>query len=163
MRSLRVGLVALCSVLFALGPRAALANTYIGDDGPDMFIGTDNADTFWTYGGNDTVSGQLGNDDIHLGDNRDEGDGDGGADSIYGGDSPQCCPWEFLDGGPGGDSLYDSGNPFDGEAACGRGGDDYLNVLDSDGHDFAAGGVGSDTVYADNGDSATTGDATCPP
>ena len=92
-------------------------------------------------------------DDITLAGGADECNGRGGPDEIYG-DSGE----DVIMGGAGTDSLYGGGgqtNDVDGQGGSG----DFVNVVDNDNNDVAAGGAGGGDICAV--DDPTEADATC--
>ncbi len=92
-------------------------------------------------------------DNITLAGGDDECDGKGGPDEIYG-DSGE----DVIMGGAGKDSLYGGGggvNDVDGGGGAG----DFVNVVDGDADDTAAGGPQGGDICAV--DAAAEADATC--
>lgn len=96
--------------------------TYNGDDSDDIYSGTNQADTIYGEGGNDT----LGSSTAPLGNGDDYIDGGTGNDTLYGGNGA-----DTLLGGEGNDTLLGGNGP---DTLIGGAGDDTLT-----------GGNGADT------------------
>jgi Ca2+-binding RTX toxin-like protein len=115
------------ALLVALGASVAVAQTLVGDDGPDEITGTQGNDVIRGYGGNDVLIGGLGNDTIHGGD---------GADELYG-----RLGNDFLNGGAGGDLIrMDDGR----DEAYGVSGNDSILSYRDDQADFIYCGTGNE-------------------
>ena len=91
-------------------------------------------------GGNDTLQGSIGNDNIYGYEQGADPDLESGHDILYGGNGR-----DTIYGGGGNDTLY-GGNLND--SLYGGKGDDHL-YGDSD-NDYLDGGEGDDTLYTDN-------------
>lgn len=139
----------ICSavVLAFAAPAAAQAAYGAPDDAPwyvcaafsctghsfaEVFLSTDDGQILNAIGGDDTVDGRDGNDDLLGGTGRDLVTGDRGYDDVWGGDSS-----DFLRGGKGNDALH-AGCP----AGCDQSGEDG-EIMYGDG--------GDDVIYAQNG------------
>ena len=122
---------------------ATLASAkYLGTDGADYLIGSDDSEVIEAGAGDDTVYAGGGNDIVNGGTGNDYLYGDVGNDIVNGG-----MDNDYLDGGEGNDTL-------DGEA-----GDDYLDggtgndtLIGGIGNDYLSGGDGSDTYLFARGD-----------
>ena len=78
--------------------------------GDDRMLGSDTANTFKSYGGNDKLYGRGGNDKLYGGDGADYFDGGAGADLLYGGDGDDVF---HFDHGEGKDVIKDFENNVD--------------------------------------------------
>lgn len=127
---------------------------------PDIFTGTEEADTFsagtdlpWTIsglGGNDVLTGNAGNDTITGGDGDDTLTGGAGADRIEGGDGNDVVI--------GGLSAGIAAQPGDlADELFGGGGNDVM--FGGDGDDTISGGDGDDDIRADAGSDIIDGGA----
>lgn len=121
--------------------------TYYGTNGSDSLTGGTSADTFYAYGGNDSVRGGSGGDYIDGGLGSDILKGEIGADFLYGGDG-----FDSLYGGTENDTIYgDAGNDLiDGGAnndlMYGGDGDDTFANNGLTGWDSYYGGAGRDII-----------------
>nr|WP_329626331.1 Ig-like domain-containing protein [Planktothrix agardhii] len=106
------------------------AETYNGDESDNLMLG---------LGGNDSMYGNGGHDELNGGSNEDRIHGDGGNDRLFGegGD-------DHVRGGIGDDVVH------------GNDGNDYL--VGEDGHDDVRGGRGNDELYGDNGSDFLAGE-----
>ena len=98
-------------------------DTIFGTPGADDIYGGSGDDVIWAYGGNDYVSGGPGDDIIRAGAGNDTVDGNDGNDTIY--------------GETGADDLY--------------GGNDNDTIEGGDGADYIEGGNDEDELYGGNG------------
>jgi Ca2+-binding RTX toxin-like protein len=102
-------LVAMVAGLLVLASGVALAVNIVGNNGPNLLIGTQQADNIAGAAGNDTINARGGNDRAFGDSGTDELNGGEGADFLNvadgaGGDS--------LNGGPGFDTcVRDAGDP----------------------------------------------------
>lgn len=142
MAHLRFAITAASALTIAVLPYgAAQAADITGTEGPDVLVGTPQADTIRALGGNDRVQGRAGNDRINGGDGRDALAGEAGND--------------LVDGGPGNDTGVAGGDGND--AVYGGAGDD---TVDGDaGNDLMGGGTGDDVLFGLDGSDAMFGEA----
>lgn len=116
------------------------------------FTGTAADDRLFGGAGNDSLSGLAGNDQLY--------DQSGGTDTLVGGTGNDLLSTfsstggDWLDGGPGRDSLY-GGQGADRIDA----GDDADLVQGSAGNDTIDGGGGNDTLYGEAGSDSVSGGA----
>ncbi|MEJ6003680.1 calcium-binding protein, partial [Paucibacter soli] len=142
-----------------------------GSDFVDNFVawrGTDNGDSFgaatpginigadniaYALGGNDTLDGGLGSDQLYGGADNDTLSGGDGNDYLYGGSGA-----DTLDGGSGSDSLYAEGNDRPGVAGSDAPG--TINVLNGGwGNDSLTGSVGDDQLNGQGDNDSLSGGA----
>lgn len=129
--------------------------------GDDTWVGTDLDDTINTDfdngdsgtgssgfgGGNDSLKGGEGDDDLFGNDGNDTLKGENGTDDLYGGDGD-----DFIRGGNGIDFINgDAGADNLGGGA----GDDF--IYGGDDNDTITGGNGNDYIYGDGGDNQLNG------
>ena len=114
----------------------AFVNRRIGDDSPEVLLGTGQSDLISGLGGNDTINGFGGNDSLLGGAGKDRILGSEGNDTIRGGDNQ-----DTLIGGSQNDTLIgSSGN----DLLEGNSEDDFLDG--GDGKDLLRGGSGNDLL-----------------
>jgi Ca2+-binding RTX toxin-like protein len=141
------------------------ADTLYGDGGDDTLNGLGGDDKLFPGAGNDTVNGGEGNDRIFDPDGDNTLNGDAGNDILYAGGGT-----DTLNGGDGNDTLSGAGgddvvNGGDGrDRLYGNAGNDTLdggaendNAQGGDGNDTIAGGDGNDFLYGQAGDDAIDG------
>jgi hypothetical protein len=121
-------------------------NIIRGTEGDDELIGTNRADLI-IGGGNDTIRGRGGDDEIESGPGDDTIDGDMGDDIILGGDGN-----DLITGGKGHDDI-DAGDGDD-FVQAGAGNDD---VSGGDGNDVLIGQRGNDEIDGNAGDDVIEG------
>ena len=151
--TLTIGVVSNDEDLDSLG--TAGNNTLTGDAGDNTLYGGTGNDTLTGNAGEDVLYGGSGNDTIDGGDDNDSLFGGAGDDTIDGGDGA-----DFIFGGTGDDALTGgAGN----DALHGGLGDDVLagglgdDVLDGgEGNDTATGGDGNDIFIFASGDGTDT-------
>jgi Ca2+-binding RTX toxin-like protein len=101
---------------------------YVGDGNPNVYTGTNAADTLDGQGGADNLRGLAGHDSILGGEGNDILRGDGGRDTLLGGTENDFLidfeddDRDLLDGGDGNDTVYARGK----DDAIGGGGTDLL-------------------------------------
>ena len=131
-------------------------------DGQDALLpgAAPNDDLIFAYGGNDTVTSGLGNDQVYGGDGadlittgagNDDAQGDAGNDTLFGGDGN-----DTLTGGDGADQLFGGANN---DTLTGGAGSDTLDGGDGNDRldggaeaDSLSGGLGNDTLFGGTGD-----------
>ena len=104
--------------------------TLVGNNLPNVLVGTAGRDIICGLGGDDQISGRSGNDTLYGNEDNDELFGNRGDDTIFGGFGT-----DQLRGGTGSNEVY--GGP---------GNNDIVNVVDNDTNDFASGDRGSGDV-----------------
>lgn len=112
------------------------------DDGDALFVpneGTD-ADVVRAFGGDDTIFGVNGFDQINAGSGNDLAYGNGDVDYLYGEEGN-----DTLYGGEGNDSLHGGDNE---DVLYGGAGND--RIYGNNGDDTIIGGDGDDVLYGDN-------------
>lgn len=134
-----------------------------GADAAENIEGTDEDDVILANGGNDTVFAGEGDDLVEGGAGDDRIFLEGGNDVIGVTSFLDDAGDDLIRGGDGDDLLIDN---IGSNTVYGELGSDGIDVLDyeEDGElaeeaspDFAHGGYGEDTIWADNGDTVTTG------
>jgi Ca2+-binding RTX toxin-like protein len=131
-------------ILFADGgvmDQAALAMApYLGTDGGDSIVGTDDNEVMRGLAGNDTLGGLGGDDLLDGGDGNDTLKGEAGNDALFGGGGNDLLYGgagnDLLDGGGGQDKMY------------GGTGDDVYGVDSSADKVYEATNEGIDTVVS---------------
>ena len=94
----------------------ATLDTFEGDDGDNVLIGTPDDDTINGHGGNDTIDGDAGIDTIDGGDGNDTITGGPGNDTLLGGNGNDTFIWnpgdgsDTIQGGTGVDTLVFNGS-----------------------------------------------------
>jgi Tol biopolymer transport system component len=135
------------SSLAALGGGAKPLAVIPGTPGPDVLVGTQQADQIDALAGDDDVSGRGGDDEISGGDGSDALRGGPGGDTIDGGPGD-----DTIDGGGGDDDLSGGAGA---DLLRGKGGSDDLSGGD-DGDELRGGGLG-DVLAGDLGDDLLLG------
>jgi len=129
--------------------------TIYGGDGNDTLTGNGGNDTIYGGNGDDVLSGMDGDDTLYGGAGADDLYGGNGNDGLYGGDNNDRLYGgndnDLLNGGEGDDQLYGGAGT---DTLNGNGGNDLLDG--GTGADAMAGGAGDDTYVVDNaGDTVT--------
>lgn len=107
----------------------------------DWFVGTDEDDSLFAFGGDDLVIAGDGNDRVDGGDGNDTIYGEDGNDAIY-----DLSGDNFVDDGDGDDRVQTGG----GDDTVNNGaGDDLIKT--GAGNDLVRAGAGTDRVYGDEG------------
>jgi Ca2+-binding RTX toxin-like protein len=136
------------AVLLVSTAGVAVAQGVTGSQGPDRLRGTNQADTFQAYAGDDRVRAFAGDDAADLGPGADRAWGGRGDDRLEGFAGP-----DRLHGGPGNDTLVGDvplvGDLVSRDRLWGGRGDDTLRG--GDGNDRIHGGRGRDTIAAQAG------------
>lgn len=141
---------------------AGLRATIVGSNGPEVLVGTPDADVVAAFGGDDVIEGRGGADVICAGPGDDMVFGGSGADVLLGGAGDDilrgAAGGDTLVGGSGADLLQGDGGP---DTAFGGDGDDVLKggsradlLLGGPGDDVLRGSHGTDTMsflFADEG------------
>ncbi|HAA92945.1 MAG: hypothetical protein CMM48_00455 [Rhodospirillaceae bacterium] len=125
----------------------SLDEVIFGDAENDIINGGDGNDDIEGFSGNDTLSGDDGNDVVRGGAGDDTINGGANNDSLIGGDGN-----DTLSGDDNDDTLY--GDAGDDMLNGGNGNDVYV-VNDNNGADVFDGGAGSDTINATATQNAT--------
>lgn len=119
----------------------------------DAFIFADRQGSVFAQGGDDTVTGNGGNNRIGLGTGDDVAQGGGGNDVIWGNAGK-----DDIDGGAGNDTLYHGAGD---DVVRGGAGNDIIyggpNISPNSGADDVDGGAGNDTIYAGDMNDTLTG------
>jgi Ca2+-binding RTX toxin-like protein len=114
-------------------------------------------------GGNDTITGGIGNNRIYGGAGNDVIQGGPGRNVIYGSEGNDKIDGgagdDFIDGGLGKDTLMGSAGI---DSIFGNDGNDLINSKDGD-VDSVDGGAGNDTVFADKADQLISIEVINPP
>ena len=125
-------------------------------EGPDVILGTEQADTIDALGGDDVICAGDGNDVIMAGDGNDEVDGGAGDDTIDGGNGD-----DVIMAGDGDDAVEGSAGNDTVMGGLGadslRGGDGNDVLRGEAGNDVVRGGPGVDTVDGGDGDDRVLG------
>ncbi len=125
----------------------------------DQIDGTDGLDdTIYGYGGNDSISANLGQDLVFGGTGNDTVDGGAGNDLIYGDTTAGATSdgTDVLYGGADNDTIFGGGGDdalYGGtgsDSLQGGGGDDYLWIADGSGNDTLIGGEINETSMGDS-------------
>jgi Ca2+-binding RTX toxin-like protein len=95
-------LVAMVAGLLVLASGVALAVNIVGNNGPNLLIGTQQADNIAGAAGNDTINARGGNDRAFGDSGTDELNGGEGADFLNAADG---AGGDVLNGGPGFDTC----------------------------------------------------------
>ena len=125
----------------------------LGGPGPDILTGGRGADTVRGAGGEDTLNGDLGADRLDGGAGDDELSGDPPQGDDYYTPIIKLRP-DVLHGGPGDDTLLDSGGA---NVLAGDSGDDLL--VGGAGPDRLLGGSGADRLFGHGGRDLLNGGA----
>jgi Ca2+-binding RTX toxin-like protein len=123
-------------------------DTLTGTVGNDVLVGGAGADTLSGLGGNDLIQGDAGDDTLDGGDGNDNLKGNAGDDTLHGGANDDA-----LDGGLGDDTLHGGeGNDSLYAAQNVSDGTDARNTLyGGGGNDGLYGGGGADQLFGDAG------------
>jgi Ca2+-binding RTX toxin-like protein len=95
-------LVAMVASVLVLASGVALAANIVGNNGPNLLIGTQQADNIAGAAGNDTINARGGNDRAFGDSGTDELNGGEGADFLNAADG---AGGDVLNGGPGFDTC----------------------------------------------------------
>jgi VCBS repeat-containing protein len=108
-------------------------DTFTGDGGDQTLNGQGGNDTIYGAGGNDNINGNNDNDTLYGQAGNDNVSGNNGLDTLYGGSGD-----DTLTGGNDGDTIY---------------GGSGVDIIDgSGGNDIIIGGYGADTLTGGNND-----------
>jgi Ca2+-binding RTX toxin-like protein len=137
-------LITVVGVAMLMASGVALAATFDGTPGPDIFVGTDRPDDIRGRGGDDTLSGAGGGDRVRGDGGNDTLSGDAGADEVRGNSGN-----DDMSGGDGADLIRaDEGGTDTVSAGAGN---DEIDAHDDPGVDTIDCGEGIDTVDFDAG------------
>lgn len=142
--------------LTALPTCRGVVATWVGDNGDDVFRGTDGPDVVVAKGGDDRIDTGEGADVVCAGPGRDDVDGGGGNDFLFGEGGRDTITGaggeDLIDGGPSADDLFGgSGSDLI------RGGSGNDDIGGGVGNDALEGGPGDDRIDGETGDDRLAG------